>query len=213
MSMDQPWLDEPRALSGTGRFHLQESLRARLPSSARGDRSRARHRRRHARARDRVGSKLANMSSDWTALHDVPLGPGGSMLDHLVIGPAGVFPLVTTMGTGQLVVHQHGIRVHGHTTDLVAQAQRTAEAVRAWLVTPPGVDVPIRPAVVVVGTPPDIRRLPPDVAVVHLHGLRQWLHRQPSGALDDDGIRRLVTTACSPASRSSVGDDDHGRVR
>lgn len=212
MSMHQPWLDEPRALTGAGRLREQPSVLARLRPTAWDDRSRARRRRRDARARDRVGTKLANMSRDWTALHDVLLGPDGAALDHLVIGPAGVFPLITVLGTGHLVVHQNGIRVHGRATDLVAQAQRTAEAVRARLVTPLGVDVPIRPAVIVVGAPPDIRRLPPDVAVVHLHGLRQWLRRHPPGALDDDDIRRLVTSACTPASRSSVGDGD-GRLR
>ncbi len=209
MSIDQPWLGQPRGLAGTGRLREQRSVLARLRSTAWDDRARERRWQRDARARDKVGTKLANMSRDWTALHDVLLGPGGSALDHLVIGPAGVFPMCTTMGTGHLVVHQDDIRVHGRTTDLVAHAQRTAEAVRTGLVAPLGLDVPIHPAVVVVGAPPDIRRLPPDVAVVHLHGLRQWLRRQPTGALDDDEIRLLVTTACSPASRSSAGSDDH----
>lgn len=42
-----------------------------------------------------VGHELASLPSDWRVLHAVPAGSKGRDIDHLVIGPGGVFVLNT----------------------------------------------------------------------------------------------------------------------
>lgn len=42
-----------------------------------------------------VGRLLAQLHSDWTVLHDVPLGKQGANIDHVLIGPEGVFTINT----------------------------------------------------------------------------------------------------------------------
>lgn len=42
-----------------------------------------------------MAAQLAKLGSAWTVLHSVPVGDRGSDIDHLVIGPAGVFPINT----------------------------------------------------------------------------------------------------------------------
>ncbi|MEU3314813.1 nuclease-related domain-containing protein [Streptomyces sp. NPDC006662] len=58
--------------------------------------SRTRHRiRRHLLALQRTGAELDLLEAgDWRAVHDIPL-PGLGPLDHLLIGPPGVFALRT----------------------------------------------------------------------------------------------------------------------
>ncbi|MCX5194395.1 NERD domain-containing protein [Streptomyces sp. NBC_00249] len=64
--------------------------------------SRARHRLRlDLQARQRVGAELdALEAADWRTLHDVPI-PGLGLLDHLLIGPPGVFAVRTVPGRRQ----------------------------------------------------------------------------------------------------------------
>ncbi|MEQ1737283.1 MAG: nuclease-related domain-containing protein, partial [Rhodoglobus sp.] len=42
-----------------------------------------------------MAARLAKLGPAWTVLHSVPVGDRGSDIDHLVIGPAGVFPINT----------------------------------------------------------------------------------------------------------------------
>ncbi|MFJ6719921.1 nuclease-related domain-containing protein [Streptomyces sp. NPDC091259] len=66
--------------------------------------TRTRHRlRREIEAREAVGAELEALEAmDWRVLHAVPL-PGGGVIDHLLIGPAGVFCVATVAGRRQRV--------------------------------------------------------------------------------------------------------------
>ncbi|MGW7100473.1 nuclease-related domain-containing protein [Streptomyces sp. NPDC054838] len=66
--------------------------------------ARARHRlRREIGALEAVGAELEALEAlDWRVLHAVPL-PGGGLIDHLLIGPAGVFCVATVAGRRQRV--------------------------------------------------------------------------------------------------------------
>ena len=44
----------------------------------------------------RVGRILAGLGREWRVLHAVPQGDGDAAIDHLVIGPPGVFTLTTS---------------------------------------------------------------------------------------------------------------------
>ena len=46
---------------------------------------------------------LRKLGKGWHVLHSVPVGDRGADIDHVVIGPAGVFTLNTKNHTGQRV--------------------------------------------------------------------------------------------------------------
>lgn len=50
-----------------------------------------------------VGRLLERLGAEWTVLHAVPVGTGASDIDHILIGPAGVFTLNTKNHTDQAV--------------------------------------------------------------------------------------------------------------
>lgn len=61
--------------------------------------------RRGAQGEEEVARRLAELPEDqWTVLHDLPLGACGANLDHLVIGPGGVFALNAKHLTGRVWV-------------------------------------------------------------------------------------------------------------
>jgi len=50
-----------------------------------------------------VGEALARLGPAWTVLHALPVGTGTSDIDHVAIGPGGVFIVNTKNHTGQTV--------------------------------------------------------------------------------------------------------------
>ena len=50
-----------------------------------------------------VARRLSALGPGWYVLHSVPVGTGASDLDHIVIGPAGVFTINTKHHRGQRV--------------------------------------------------------------------------------------------------------------
>ncbi|MEI2650145.1 MAG: nuclease-related domain-containing protein [Dermatophilaceae bacterium] len=52
----------------------------------------------------RTAKALKTLPPEWTVLHDLPTGDGGTNIDHLVIGPGGVFLLDSKHWQGQVTV-------------------------------------------------------------------------------------------------------------
>jgi hypothetical protein len=50
-----------------------------------------------------VGEALARLDPEWVVLHALPVDEGDADIDHLVIGPSGVFIVATKNHTGQAV--------------------------------------------------------------------------------------------------------------
>lgn len=60
-----------------------------------------------------VGAELAMLPPEWTVLHAVPVGPRGADIDHLVLGPGGVFVLSTkTHRRARVDVGEHVVWVN-----------------------------------------------------------------------------------------------------
>jgi hypothetical protein len=63
-----------------------------------------------------VGDLLENLGTQWDVLHDLPLGDG--LLDHLAIGPAGVFSVrAVASNAAEVVVDGHTLTVAGDQLD------------------------------------------------------------------------------------------------
>ena len=87
---------------------------------------------RGASGEEQVGALLDSFcEGDWRVIHDVTLGRRGNV-DHLVIGPAGVFTIETKSHTGPVRVS----RVHGATLEQARAQRRALEAVTHLKVEP-----------------------------------------------------------------------------
>src|SRR5687768_6936827 len=74
-----------------------------------------------------VARRLDGLGPGWYVLHSVPVGTGSSDLDHVVIGPAGVFTINTKHHPGQNVwVGGRRILVSGQRTDHLRNAKHEA---------------------------------------------------------------------------------------
>lgn len=85
-----------------------------------------------------VGQRLDRLPDDWKTLHSVPVGNQGSDIDHVVIGPGGVFTINTkNHARVRAQVSPRGIWVGGHSTRYVRNALFESQRASSAL----GVDV------------------------------------------------------------------------
>ncbi|MFC5382709.1 NERD domain-containing protein [Aquipuribacter nitratireducens] len=76
-----------------------------------------------------VGLRLATLGTGWHVWHGVPL-EGGSLVDHLVVGPAGVVAVTTRCHPGTRAwLDADRLRVGGQPKTYVRDARRRADAV------------------------------------------------------------------------------------
>jgi hypothetical protein len=105
---------------------------------------------RRALAELRVAHLLATLGPDYRVLHAVP--DGEQHIDHLLIGPPGVFAITTMSHTGQRL-HARGstLLVDGQRAATLTAAEREARAATRSLTRATGSPVAVTPVVVVVG--------------------------------------------------------------
>lgn len=76
-----------------------------------------------------MGSKLTRLADQgWRVLHSVPVGERDADIDHVLIGPAGVFTINTKSHPGKRVtVYIKAIYVGGARTDYLRNSRHEAE--------------------------------------------------------------------------------------
>ncbi|WP_084040236.1 nuclease-related domain-containing protein [Demequina sp. NBRC 110053] len=119
----------------------------------------------------RVGAQLNHLyEAGWGILHSLPLPMGGD-LDHLLIGPGGIWTVNSKAHESQSVfVNGDYMRIGRVRVDHVAQARREAVSAQRVL-SAHGVTVDVRPMVVLILPPSStmtVRNWPVDVRVVPL---------------------------------------------
>jgi hypothetical protein len=129
-----------------------------------------------------VGRVLERLGPEWTVLHAVPVGTGASDIDHVLIGPPGVFTLNTKNHAGQSVwVASLTLMVAGkkqrHLHNAIYEAARAAK-----LLTRGANETVEVTGVVVVVAPKSmtVRERPSGVAVVTDRQLLRWLNGRPN---------------------------------
>ncbi len=81
-----------------------------------------------------TGRALERLSSDYVVFHDLPLPGSRANIDHLVIGPTGVFTVETKHYSSDVVIRRGVARRAGRSMAGVAdQANHQAEAMRSML--------------------------------------------------------------------------------
>jgi hypothetical protein len=128
-----------------------------------------------------VAARLATLPPGWTVLHSLPVGRKGADIDHLIIGPGGVFTVNTKHYVDASVwVAGRTVLVSGSSRPMVqkaeAEARRVDRMVAGVLADPPAV----RAVVAVVGAKRvTVRRAPGLVTVLRAEHLRRFLRSQP----------------------------------
>lgn len=124
-----------------------------------------------------VGDTLENLGPTWDVLHDLPLD--SIIVDHLLIGRAGVFTVRTAnYGRNEVVIDHDTITVGGEPRDDLARAADGAVEVARLLSAAAGKPVHVRPLLVVV----DPQRLSIRAAAP---GVRVLTSRELEGVLAD----------------------------
>lgn len=113
-------------------------------------------------------------------LHSVPIGTRGSDIDHVVVGPAGVFTINTKFHEDARVwVGSRRLLVSGQKTDHLRNTRYEVARTHKLLSAAIGSEVPVRGAIVIVGAKEiQIREQPEDVAVLGAPQLVRWLRKQ-----------------------------------
>ncbi|GGI07033.1 hypothetical protein GCM10011354_22070 [Egicoccus halophilus] len=151
-----------------------------------------------AAGEEAVGRRLARLPEPWAVVHDLPIGTRGANLDHLVLGPSGVFSLNTKHLSGRVTVYDRAVLVNGRKTDVVPKLLREAALVQKRLTAAAGQDVNVWAVLVVMGCELEIRRRPSDFSVVGRRSLPRWFVRQRATAWPPAQIAELERLARWP---------------
>ncbi|THG32333.1 NERD domain-containing protein [Naasia lichenicola] len=130
-----------------------------------------------------VAELLLTLGPEWRIFHSVPVGVGENDIDHLLIGPGGVFAMNTKHHRGAKVwVAGPSVLVNGQKVGYVqkaeTEARRVSDCLRDSLRS---AAVPVTPVVVLVGPRKlTVRTAPREVSFVRDEQLLDWLREQPT---------------------------------
>ena len=167
-----------------------------------------------------MAQELSNLREAWTVLHDRLLRPGQSEanLDHVVIGPGGMFLVDAKNRAGRVTLWEGGLFQHtvqaGDRVSLNLGGElRKVHGMAAYMAVES--DMPVTPVLCLAGSQaaefgdPQMVR---GVWVVPISRLVEWLNAQPY-VLDRETARRVVTramtdfpsTTTDPALLAAIG--------
>jgi Nuclease-related domain len=142
---------------------------------------------------EKTAAALERLGDSWVVLHDRRIPGSRANIDHIAIGPPGVFVIESKDYSGQVSLGGNEIRVNGRRVGWVDQVRREADAVLAVL--PAGEQASPTPVTPIIclhrASLPWIRSSAGGVHVVSGTGLVKRLREAPA-VLDDDHIREIA---------------------
>ncbi|MFL6063813.1 MAG: nuclease-related domain-containing protein [Friedmanniella sp.] len=207
--LERPWTDLTANVPGAAARAQARALRDAAPirtffARLVNLRTRERAWRIGADGEERVGAELAKLvkfDPRWRVLHAVPVGNAGADIDHLVIGPGGIFTLNTKHHPGAaLWVGGDTFMVNGQRQPYVRKSRYEAGRAARLLMAASGNPLRVDEILVPVGARSlTIKTAPADVAVVPRRQLTAWLLGWGS-VLDE----RTLTIVSEVARRSTT---------
>jgi hypothetical protein len=197
------WTDLARTVAGAGVQAEAEALRDAAPvrsfiARLLGVHTDERAWRVGAKGEQLVAEQLRRLGPSWHVLHSVQLSETGTDLDHLVIGPGGVFCLNAKHHPGAKVwVAGDNVYVNGHRPEhnYVRASRSEGRKVARLLRAACSFEVPVRPVVVVVGaTDLEVKEQPTDVRICSRRRIADWLAAQP-GTLAPEQVEAIFSVA------------------
>lgn len=152
-----------------------------------------------ARGEEKVGAELAKLADrdpQWRVLHSIPVGHRGSDIDHLVIGPGGVYTLNAKHHRGAKIwIGGNTFIVNGQRLPYLRNSRYEAQRATKLLSAAIGRPVAVTAVIVHVGVHGVVIKTPPaDVHVVDRAALVTWLRRRPE-TLDAPTIEAVFEVA------------------
>lgn len=146
-----------------------------------------------------VGRILSGLGPGYEVLHAVPVGKADSDIDHVVIGPAGVFTLNTKNHSGQKVWVAGGtFMVGGHKPPHIHSSVFEAKRAAKRLSTAAGRPVEVAAMLVLIEPVSlDIKSRPDGVEILTASRLKRWLSRQPQ-RLQAAEVEHIAAAARAP---------------
>jgi hypothetical protein len=134
-----------------------------------------------------VAEKLARLGPTWRVVNAVPVGAGGSDIDHVVIGPAGVFTINTKAHANKKVwAAGQALLINGFKQNYIRNSQHEAERATKLLTAALGRPIVVTPLIVMVGVTEINRGLKrPAVDVITSRGIVRNLKRRKIILLPD----------------------------
>lgn len=192
----RPWLDLSTNLPGAEARERAEAAQGAAPvktllARAMGVKNEERAWRIGADGEAKVAAqleKIAKKDGRWRFIHAIPVGNRGSDIDHLAIGPGGVFTVNTKHHPGASIwVGGSTFLVDGHKQPYIRSSQYEATRAASLLsatcgfpVHVEGLIVPVNATDVVVKSTPDL------VHVVSRRQVASWLLRHGETVSEDD---------------------------
>lgn len=133
-----------------------------------------------------VGRRLEKLTSKgWRVLHSVPVGERGSDIDHVLIGPGGVWTVNTKRHIGARVwLAPNQIRIDGHVQPYLRNSRFEAKRAADLLAGVLGWAPPVRPAIVLqlglLADPITVKQNPDDVDVLDACVVPRWFAKRPA---------------------------------
>ncbi|MFW2513699.1 nuclease-related domain-containing protein [Demequina sp. SO4-13] len=142
--------------------------------------------RKGAEGEEYVGAKLDKLRDRGChVLHSVPVGKGESDIDHIVIGPGGVFTINSKMHSGKKIwVAKYQMRVNGQPVPYLRNSLHEAERAKKLLDAHLNFEVPVVGCVVVLtgSLVPEVtyKQMPDDVRVLDKWDVPKWFKKRPA---------------------------------
>jgi hypothetical protein len=133
-------------------------------------------------------ARLLGRPVQWRVLHAVPVGDRGADIDHVLIGPSGVYTINTkNHGQGRVWAGDHTVTVNGSPTDYITKSRHEARRAGRLLTAAAGWPVPVTAVLAVHAARLDhaarssSRRAAHDVQVLveHAHQVPAAVRRRP----------------------------------
>lgn len=161
--------------------------------------------RRGAEGEEAIGSRLERLTKHgWHVLHAVPVGRHGADIDHVLIGPGGVYTINTKNHRGKRIwVAAHQIRINGTPVPYLRNSRHEADRASRLLSQRLGWAVNVRPVLILLtGTLlPSVTfaERPSDVLVLERSNVPNAFRRAPR-RLPDEQIAQAWAAARNPAT-------------
>ncbi len=144
---------------------------------------------------EEVARRLEKLGTGWHVIHAVPVGDKGSDIDHVGIGPPGVFTLNSKNHSGNKVwVAERTFMVNGKKVPYLRNSHFEAKRASSLLSTACGFDIKVEPVIVVMAAELTIKAQPLDVHIVGRKRIAKWLASRPA-VLTPEGVEIVYEQA------------------
>lgn len=148
-----------------------------------------------------VGGILERLPEGWATRHALPVGTQDTDIDHLVVGPGGVFTINTKHHADRSIwVAGRTLLVDGQRQQYIPAATGEAGKVAKLLAGRLPHPVAVHPLLVFVDPKRvTVKERPERVRVLNSHEVRRWLREQPA-VLSAEAVAEVLAVVDDPAS-------------